>query len=101
MILITDSNFEDMISSSRLVLVDFWAEWCGPCKKMLPILEEIDSEGKISVGKLNVDENTKKTIEYSVSSIPTMVLFKDGTAVKTIVGAKPKHVILKEIESWI
>ena len=101
MINLTDESFDSEVSSNDLVLVDFWAEWCGPCKKMLPILEEIDSEGILLVGKLNVDENTVKSAEYSINSIPTMVLFKSGKPVKTIIGAKPKHVILKEIEEWV
>jgi thioredoxin 1 len=101
MLEITDSNFFNIINSNDLILVDFWAEWCGPCKKMLPILEEIDSEGEVLIGKLNVDENPKKALEFSIISIPSMVLFKSGSPVKTIVGAKPKHILLKEIEEWI
>ena len=101
MLEITDSNFFNIINSNDLILVDFWAEWCGPCKKMLPILEEIDSEGTVLIGKLNVDENPKKALEFSIISIPSMVLFKSGSPVKTIVGAKPKHILLKEIEEWI
>ena len=101
MIQITDENFNDVIGSSGLVLVDFWAEWCGPCKKMLPILQEISDEGLILIGKLNVDEYPKKANEFTVSSIPTMVLFKDGKPVHSIVGAKPKHVVLKEISEWM
>ena len=101
MINLTDQSFADEVNASDLMLVDFWAEWCSPCKKMLPILEEIDSEGKLLVGKLNVDENPAKMEEYSVHSIPTMVLFKSGQPVKTIIGAMPKHKLMKEIEEWI
>lgn len=101
MLTITDSNFKEVIDQSKLILVDFWAEWCGPCKKMLPILEEISSDGNVLVGKLNVDENPSKSDEFSVVSIPTMVLFKDGQPVHTIIGAKPKHVIMKEIQPWL
>ena len=101
MITLTDDNFDESISSSDLILVDFWAEWCGPCKKMLPILEEVDLEGIVPIGKLNVDENPNKSKEFSISSIPSMVLFKSGQPVHTVVGAKPKHVLLKEIEKWI
>ena len=97
MINLTDDTFNEVVSSNSLVLVDFWAEWCGPCKKMLPILEEIDSD-TITVAKINVDDHPKKAQEFSVSSIPTMVLFKDGVPVKTIIGAKPKHLLLKELE---
>jgi thioredoxin 1 len=101
MINITDESFDSEVKSNELILVDFWAEWCGPCKRMLPILEEIDSESKVLVGKLNVDENPEKPLEYSVSSIPTMVLFKGGLPVHSIVGAKPKHKLLEELAPWI
>ena len=99
--IITDNSFNEVVSTNDLVLVDFWAEWCGPCKKLSPILDEISIERGLLVGKLNVDENPKKSFEFSVSSIPTMVLFKDGQPVKTIVGAKPKHMLLKELSEWI
>jgi len=84
-----------------LVLVDFWAEWCGPCKKVSPILDEISNEIGLWIGKLNVDENPLKTQEFAVNSIPTMVLFKSGKPVKTIIGAKPKHLIMKDISEWL
>lgn len=101
MLTLTDASFEEAVNKPGLLLVDFWAEWCGPCKKMLPILEEIDSEGSLPIAKLNVDENPVKSGEFSVSSIPTMILFKDGEPVETIIGASPKHVIMKKLESWI
>jgi len=99
--LVTDSNFTEVIKSSNLVLVDFWAEWCGPCKKVSPILDEISNETGLLVGKLNIDENPEKTLEYGVASIPTMVLFKDGKPIHTIVGAKPKHLMMKDLQEWI
>ena len=99
--LITDNNFDETLKAHDLVLVDFWAEWCGPCKKVSPILDEISNEVGLWVGKLNIDENPVKTEQYSVHSIPTMVLFKSGQPVKTIIGAKPKHVMLKELSEWI
>jgi thioredoxin 1 len=99
--IITDQSFDNEIASHDLVLVDFWAPWCGPCKKVSPILDEISEERGLWVGKLNVDENPIKSSEYSVTSIPYMVLFKSGKPVKTIIGAKPKHVILEEIKEWI
>ena len=99
--ILTDKSFEEVVNQNSLVLVDFWAEWCGPCKKVSPILDEISNETGLLVGKLNVDENPKKPIEFSVSSIPTMVLFKDGVPVKTIIGAKPKHIMMKELDQWI
>ena len=99
--IITDNSFNEVVSTNDLVLVDFWAEWCGPCKKLSPILDEISIDKGLLVGKLNVDENPQKMGEYSVHSIPTMVLFKSGQPVKTIVGAKPKHLLLKELSEWI
>ena len=98
---ITDTTFEDTINSHKIVLVDFWAKWCGPCKKLSPILDEISSENNLWVAKLNVDENPIKTFEFSVTSIPTMVLFEGGKPVKTIIGAKPKHVLVEELSKWI
>jgi thioredoxin 1 len=99
--IITDNSFSEVVSTNDLVLVDFWAEWCGPCKKLSPILDEISNQTGLLVGKLNVDENPAKMEEYSVHSIPTMVLFSSGQPVKTIVGAKPKHMLLKELSEWI
>jgi thioredoxin 1 len=99
--IITDNSFNEAVSANDLVLVDFWAEWCGPCKKLSPILDEISNQTGLLVGKLNVDENPDKVKEYSVHSIPTMVLFKSGQPVKTITGAKPKHLLLKELSEWI
>jgi thioredoxin 1 len=100
-LIITDNSFAESVSTNDLVLIDFWAEWCGPCKKLSPILDEISNETGLLIGKLNVDENPQKMEEYSVHSIPTMVLFKSGQPVKTIVGAKPKHVLLKELAEWM
>ena len=99
--IVTDKTFEDTLKSNDLILMDFWADWCSPCKKISPILDEISVEHNLPVGKLNVDENPAKTLEYAVSSIPTMVLFKGGKPVKTIIGANPKHLILKEIQEWL
>ena len=98
---ITDVTFEDTVNAHKIVLVDFWAEWCGPCKKLSPILDEISSENNLWVAKLNVDENPIKTAEFSVTSIPTMVLFESGKPVKTIIGAKPKHILVEELSKWI
>ena len=99
--IVTDESFNSVLESHDLVLMDFWAPWCGPCKKVSPILDEISEEIGLWVGKLNVDENPIKSEEYSVTSIPTMVLFKSGKPVKTITGAKPKHLMLKELSEWI
>ena len=99
--IVTDESFDRVLDSHALVLIDFWAPWCGPCKMISPILDEISNECGLWVGKLNVDENPIKSAEYSVSSIPYMVLFKSGKPVKTITGAKPKHVMLEELSEWI
>jgi thioredoxin 1 len=99
--IVTDQSFNSTLEAHDLVLIDFWAPWCGPCKKVSPILDEISEERGLWVGKLNVDENPVKSAEYSVTSIPYMVLFKSGQPVKTITGAKPKHVMLKELSEWI
>ena len=98
--IVTDESFNEVIKSNGLVLMDFWAEWCGPCKRVSPILDEISKEHGILVGKLNIDENPLKPVEYSVTSIPTMVLFEDGVVIKTIIGAKPKHKMLEELSPW-
>ena len=98
--IVTDESFDEAIRSNGLILIDFWAEWCGPCKRVSPILDEISKEHGILVGKLNIDENPLKPLEFSVSSIPTMVLFEDGVVVKTIIGAKPKHKMLEELSEW-
>ena len=99
--IITDSIFDESIKNNNKILVDFWAEWCGPCKRVSPILDEISNETGLLVGKLNIDENPEKTQEYSVHSIPTMVLFVDGNPVHTVLGAKPKHLLLKELAEWL
>jgi len=100
-VIVTDSTFDEQIKNNGLILIDFWAEWCGPCKKVSPILDEISESTGLLVGKLNIDENPIKTVEYSVHSIPTMVLFKDGSPVHTVLGAKPKHLLLKELAEWV
>lgn len=99
--IVTDNNFEDVLASHKLVMIDFWAEWCRPCKIFSPIIEEVSKETGVWLGKINIDENEIQPNKYQVSSIPTTILFKDGKPVKTIIGAKPKHVMMEEIKEWI
>ena len=90
---LSDSNFDlEVIKSETPVLVDFWAPWCGPCRALAPIVEEIstDYEGKLKVGKLNVDENQQVTMKFGIRSIPTLIVFKGGQAIDQIIGAVPK-----------
>ena len=97
---ITDSNFDDEIKNSQLsILIDFWAEWCGPCKQIGPILEEIGEakKDKLKIFKLNVDENPQTPQKFGVRGIPTLMLFKDGKLIDTKVGSLSKNIL----ESWL
>ena len=101
---VTTATFDaEVLKSNTPVLVDFWAEWCGPCRAVGPILEEISDEygSKLKIVKLNTDEESAIAIKYGISSIPTMNVFVNGEIVKTIVGAKPKPAMLKELESFL
>lgn len=98
---LNDKNFDEVVKSSEVpVLVDFWAEWCGPCKMIEPILEEIAEEmsGKLVIGKLNVDESLEIARRFEIMSIPTLMLFRNGEPVKRVIGAMPKRALLKELQ---
>lgn len=103
-IAVNDSNFEELVLKSELpVLVDFWAEWCGPCKMMLPIVEEISKEyeGKITVVKVDVDSNPGTAAKFGIRNIPTILFFKDGAVVEKQVGAVPKNSLAQKINDLL
>jgi thioredoxin 1 len=101
---VTDESFaEEVLASETPVMVDFWAEWCGPCRAVSPILDAIATEhaGKIDIVKLNVDDNPKTAMEFNITSIPTMKVFKAGEVVKTVIGAKPKPALEAELQEFL
>ncbi|MFJ9557925.1 thioredoxin [Nocardiopsis sp. NPDC101807] len=101
---VTDATFEEeVLASGKPVLVDFWADWCGPCKQMAPVLDKLAAEygDKIEIVKLNTDQNPETPRAYNVMSLPTMNLYKDGEVVKQLIGAKPKRVLEKELADFL
>lgn len=100
---ITDANFSEVINSDKPVLVDFWAEWCGPCKMIAPVVEELagDYDGKAVVGKLDVDANPEVSAKYGIRSIPTLLVFKNGEIVDKQVGAVSKNVLAQKLDSQL
>jgi thioredoxin 1 len=101
---VTDATFVDeVLTSEKPVLVDFWATWCGPCKMVAPVLEEIAAEkgDKLTIAKIDIDENPNTPRDYQVMSIPTLILFQGGKPVKQIVGAKPKAALLRDLADYL
>lgn len=98
----TDANFKtEVLDSDKLSVVDFWAEWCGPCRAIGPVIEELSKEyeGKVKVGKVNVDNNPKVSMDYGITSIPAILFLKSGVVVDKLVGAQPKANFVKKIEA--
>lgn len=101
---LSKENFSTFISNNeKLVLVDFWASWCGPCRILSPVVDEIANEmaGKIKVGKCNVDDNSELAMQFQVMSIPTLILFQEGKPIQTLVGAQPKEAVVAELSKFL
>ena len=100
----TDSNFQaEVLDSDKLTMIDFWAEWCGPCRAIGPVVEELSKEfeGRVNIGKVNVDHNPQLSMNYGITSIPAILFIKNGQVVDKLVGAQPKHNFVKKIESHL
>ena len=100
---ITDANFKEYLAESKPLVVDFWAEWCGPCRMISPLIDELNEEyeGKVNIGKVNVDENDEISSEYGIRSIPTLLFFKNGELVDKHIGAASKAVLDEKIKSLL
>ena len=101
MLEINDQDFDKILTLHNVLVVDFWATWCRPCKMFSPILEEIAKENNIWIAKIDVDKNPIQASKYNVTSIPTTIVFENGKEVKKILGAKPKHQMLEELKQWL
>jgi len=100
---VTDSNFDELLKDPRPLIVDFWAEWCGPCRMIAPIIEELAEtyKGKVNIGKLDVDENNEISTRFGIRNIPTILFFKHGQLVDTQVGATQKSVLVLKVEALL
>ncbi|SEF67793.1 MULTISPECIES: thioredoxin [Parabacteroides] len=100
---VTDENFKELIDSGKPMVLDFWAEWCGPCRMVAPIIDELatEYEGRVTIGKMDVDNNNEVVGEYGIRNIPTVLFFKDGNVVDKIVGATTKDKFIAKIESLL
>jgi thioredoxin 1 len=98
---LNSETFSKALQDNKIIIIDFWADWCGPCKKVAPILDEIQAEYNIPVGKVHVDEEISLANKYDISTIPTLMVFENGIPVKTVIGAQPKHKLVKEFEGWL
>lgn len=101
MILATDSNLDSHLQQHNILVVDFWAEWCRPCKMFSPILDEISKDYSVWIAKIDIDLNPIQTEKYNVTSVPTTIVFQNGKEVKRIIGAKPKHSVIEELKQWL
>ena len=100
---ITDANFEELVNSGKTMVLDFWAEWCGPCRMVSPIIDELatEYEGRVTIGKMNVDENDDVVGQFGIRNIPTVLFFKDGKMVDIVVGATAKDKFVEKIEAML
>lgn len=99
--IVTDGNFDDTVKSNSFLVIDCWASWCGPCRMLSPIIEELAEEysDKVTFGKLNVDENVNISIKFQITAIPTILFFRNGKLVDTLIGALPKSTLIRKIQS--
>lgn len=101
MLEINDQDFDKILTLHNVLVVDFWATWCRPCKMFSPILEEIAKENSIWIAKIDIDQNPIQASKYNITSVPTTIIFEKGKEVKRILGAKPKHQMIEEFKQWL